>query len=583
MSTALDDAVRDALSDILDLAPPPADQPTDTPLVEQREAGQGLLLAVAATLVVIAGTVGLLAVTRDRSKPEPAPQPVATQPAEPPVASPPAPELFPSLPDSGSRNQGATGSYSQIDPASSPQASVGIARRDGDRLVEGITITAYAQPRTELFDGLAVTQVNLDGVTLDAYTEPGDPAITSVIMPDTVGLASVVSGRDPVAFLDAAGLDFFAAKYGTGPGGQVVITVFSRPDGFQEIQGSTPLAVGAREASLQLPSVGNGDGVLVTVGVHPETATHAAAGPLTSVDINGIAGWASDGPGHSVTWQVETHTWATVAGATTTEEALTIARDLEFIDETTWRDRYDVADPGIAPATPPATPATATTPTTTTRADANAVSVLVVNASGVPGVAGSLTGALQQAGFDTLGPLNAIDRTQVDQSVAYYHDDIDTGILDDLVEVAPVARAEQITDQPTPGVTGDMLERADVAVIIGRDLAAAPWNEPPSTTAASPGTEILYLLDATTTAQGHARFTALEARLQADGITIRTSATTRPVETDLLMPIGETNDWTHHVADLAGIGGFDTWTPNLLDHDLPDDINAVLAISDHPN
>jgi hypothetical protein len=354
MSTDLDRAVRDAIGDILDLAPTAPDQPTDA---HRTTAHRGAWWAgAAAAVVIVAGVGGLIAMQR----------PTSDAPVEQPAASIPtaqvAPEGFPSFPAGDPRNVGAVGAYSQFDPAALPQVSAGIVRRDGDRLVDGIIVTAYAQLPADLASGSASTPVTVGGETLDAYTDGGTPAITTVVVPNA-GIPVTVAGVDPAAFLNAAGLGFVDAKFGTGPGGRVVLDVKSLPPGYEQLDPPTSFPAGARQASLHVPTVGNADGAAIFVELMPAAAQWAVVAPLAPVDINGAAGWASDAPGHAVTWQIGGHTWATVAGVDTTDEALAIARDVRFVDEATWRTTYNVTDPNFP--TTAETPSAITAPATT--------------------------------------------------------------------------------------------------------------------------------------------------------------------------------------------------------------------------
>lgn len=353
MSTDLDDAVRDAIADILDLAPSVPDQPTDT---HPATAHRGAWWAGAAAAVVVVVGVGGLIVTQRPTSDAPAEQPAVSVPA-----AQMAPEGFPTFPAGDPRNVGAQGAYSQFDPAASPQVTVGLARRDGDRLVDGIIVTAHAQLPAAFTAGSVSTPVVVSGETVDAFTDGGTPAVTTIVVPNA-GIPVTVAGVDPAAFLNAAGLGFVDAKFGTGPGGRVVLNVKSLPPGYEQLDPPTPFPAGARQATLHVPTVGNADGASVFVELMPAAAQWAVVAPVTPVDINGAPGWASDAPGHAVTWQIGTHTWVTVAGVDTTDEALAIARDLRFVDEATWRTTYNVDNPNFSTtAEAPAITAPATT------------------------------------------------------------------------------------------------------------------------------------------------------------------------------------------------------------------------------
>jgi hypothetical protein len=54
-----------------------------------------------------------------------------------------------------------------------------------------------------------------------------------------------------------------------------------------------------------------------------------------------------------------------------------------------------------------------------------------------------------------------------------------------------------------------------------------------------------------------------------------------PIEETMLMPIGQSTPWTFAVAKLAGVGGFDTWNPNLITEPIPDGVTAALVIGNN--
>ncbi len=353
MTPDMDDAVRNAVGSILDLAPSTPHEPVERP---HRGAGphRTRVLAFAAAVVVVAGTVGLVALGDRSGEDRSADQPNVQTTTAPLVVDelgplPNAPELFPVFAQGDPRNEGATGSYSQLDPNNPPQTTVGLARRAGDRLVDGITVTGYAEWPSDLLSGTTPTPITIDGIDYDTYTEPGTPAITTIAIPGALPI--LVSGLDPVSFVKDVGAESFDAKIGTSAGsGQVVVTVHTVPDGYETIEQQTPLPRGAREATLHIPAADAEDGALITVAVRPETGHLAVVAPLHPVDINGIQGWASQSAGHAVTWQIGPTTWVTVGGVDNTEDALRIARDLRFVDEESWRATYGVTEPSFPPA-----------------------------------------------------------------------------------------------------------------------------------------------------------------------------------------------------------------------------------------
>lgn len=53
---------------------------------------------------------------------------------------------------------------------------------------------------------------------------------------------------------------------------------------------------------------------------------------------------------------------------------------------------------------------------------------------------------------------------------------------------------------------------------------------------------------------------------------------TRVVEQTMVMPTGADVSYAYDVLGVLGIGGFDSWTPDLIDGDLPDGIAAVVVV-----
>lgn len=70
--------------------------------------------------------------------------------------------------------------------------------------------------------------------------------------------------------------------------------------------------------------------------------------------------------------------------------------------------------------------------------------------------------------------------------------------------------------------------------------------------------------------------------LRAAGIDIAGIVTaTAAVEQTMLMPIGQSTPWTFAIAELADVGGFDTWNPSLVTEPIPEGVTAALVISDN--
>lgn len=211
--------------------------------------------------------------------------------------------------------------------------------------------------------------------------------------------------------------------------------------------------------------------------------------------------------------------------------------------------------------------------------------ILVVNATTTAGLAGSLTRALELSGYDVAEPANTANGVTLDESILYAQPDAAGAVTDTILGVVPIPRAESLTGQPTPTLTSQMIDTADIIIVLGDDLAAAPWQDAPTPLIDPIGTigtiGRLLIVDATTTERGHQAVTTQartlrEAGVEVAGIVIATT----PSEQTMLTPIGETTPWTYAVAELTGIGGFDTWNPDMTSATIPEDVTAALVIGD---
>ncbi|MFT3851433.1 MAG: LytR C-terminal domain-containing protein [Ilumatobacteraceae bacterium] len=229
----------------------------------------------------------------------------------------------------------------------------------------------------------------------------------------------------------------------------------------------------------------------------------------------------------------------------------------------------------VAPTTSDDSSATSTTALHTALDEAmvDMGTVLVVNGSGVAGLGGSLTKALAADGYVVRPPTDATG--PVAESVAYVREAAPAA----AVALLPaVGRREQLNAQRIPVVASDDVAEADVIVVLGADLADAPWTTTP-TTLVSDRHGVLLVLDGSGTPDGRQRTEAQIAALRSAGVeVVDGGATTRPVEQSMLSPIGQATRWTFAVDELAHVGGFDSWTPTLLDGDLPTDVTAVLVV-----
>lgn len=206
--------------------------------------------------------------------------------------------------------------------------------------------------------------------------------------------------------------------------------------------------------------------------------------------------------------------------------------------------------------------------------------VLVVNASQTDGIAMSLSNALEQSGYDVVPPTNATGAVSLSQSAIYFHLDKDLAAFNAITNAVPIPLGENLDGQSIPGLDDAMLASADIIVVLGDDLAGAPW-ETRGTPFIDQGIGTLLVLDATTTAAGHDRAEQLAQQLRTDGVDVGgVVKATRPVEVSMLMPTGESTPWAFAVAALAGISGFDTLDATLMTDPLPANVAAVLVIAE---
>lgn len=208
--------------------------------------------------------------------------------------------------------------------------------------------------------------------------------------------------------------------------------------------------------------------------------------------------------------------------------------------------------------------------------------ILVVNATTTAGLAGSLSQALADSGYDVLEPTNSADGAIVDQSVMYTRADMSNLMTPNaIMNAVPITRSESLSGQLTPTLTKEMVDSADIILVIGTDLTSAPWIES-GRPLFEPGIGRLLIIDATTNDRDQRTANNKAQDLRAAGIDIAGIVTAaRPVEETMLMPIGQSTPWTFAIAELAGVGGFDTWNPRLVTEPITDGVTAALVISNN--
>lgn len=206
--------------------------------------------------------------------------------------------------------------------------------------------------------------------------------------------------------------------------------------------------------------------------------------------------------------------------------------------------------------------------------------IVVVNAAGVGGLAGSLSAELRALGLDVLDPENAPSGVLLDTSIVYVRPGGSFfSLIEYLLAALDVPSLQELSGRETPALSPDVIESADVIVVLGADLATAPWQAEPLLPPLDPGIGTLLILDATDAGESAGPASAFADDLRRAGVQIAGIAlATRTFDETMLMPVGGATPWTFAVAKLAGVGGFDGWTPGLLDGELPEGVTAVLVV-----
>jgi hypothetical protein len=316
------------------------------------------LFAGAAAAVTIL-VVGLLAVQRPAGAPVPAQQPetttasTTTMPSQVPAlpASALTPDQFGVVSDSWPTAGTASAMWGgQLGWDNATAAEALVARRDGELLRDGIALSVSSDGSSGQLRGTP-QQATVAGVPVEVYVENGSPAITTVVLAGTPTVTA--SGLDPISFLEAAG-GFPVYGQRVDDDGEVTFAIGLLPDGYEVIVPPARLPLGSINAFTRASDGdgggggGGGDGVTVWVEVRNPLIAYAQVGDLQQIEINGTDGWLYDqGPGSNVMWQVSASTWANVGGASSADGAMEFARSIEFVDEATWTERYDVAQPAF--------------------------------------------------------------------------------------------------------------------------------------------------------------------------------------------------------------------------------------------
>lgn len=225
-------------------------------------------------------------------------------------------------------------------------------------------------------------------------------------------------------------------------------------------------------------------------------------------------------------------------------------------------------DPTLQPPVVAEAAPSTTAPTATTEPAATASEVLFANASDIGGIAGRYALLLRTAQqYDVLDVANA---TSVADTTAVYalpgSEALATSVTDYVgltgIEPQPMRSAPPIE----PG--GDLTNVA-VLVVIGTDV------DPPQL----PDTADLSVAILHTPGQ-QADADALAEQLERNGISVNAIVeSTQTFDESMLMPLGDAHPSSFSLMELLGIGGFDTWTPDLARTELPATITDVIHLS----
>lgn len=595
----LEVVAADERSILLDLA-------SGTDPLPRRPTRSRRALTAAAAVLVTAGLSGLwIASSSDDTHDDPAAeaQPVqtVTVPATPtwyePIRS-----LLPDgfdqivLTDAVSEAVGfkafRTGTRKLLDVSISLQPGVGI--KD---ISDAVTFSDEHGSYYESTSAVALVTPNQRMVLVRCGLSPvGGGAVGSVSMADTrrdyCGDGFDNLGLDPVSRRQLAArlADAFSSEVAISGFGQPVAPTTQGPLVIQQLTAfrGAPVEFDVEQARgvLRTANLSDGTGahdteLTVIHGIWPPRA--ADANPANALTAGGASRFghyddvavalvvADDGTGyHVITTDL-------------TDSHLTRLGDL--------LDQLVGASPLAPMATVNTTAVTTAVPVSTTTAIAGTAlaaalvpdgTVLVINASQTDGIAVSLSRALELSGYDVVAPTSAAGVVVLAQSAIYFHPDrsMATATANAIMNAVPIPYGEDLHGQTIPGLDDAMPASTDIIVVLGEDLASAPWE-----TATAPlidqGIGTLLVVDATTTPAGHDRLAQRVQQLNADGVDVADVVlATRPVGTSMLMPLGDSTPWAFAVAELAGIGGFDTWDATLVADPLPGDVVGVLVVAD---
>jgi hypothetical protein len=315
---------------------------------DSRDAQRPRRLAAAAAVVMLIAGAGALAFARPDS---PGTAPAAATPSgtaatpndpEADTAQRVEPTLFPAI-DEPPVGLEVTARIEVI-PGSSMFTEALIARSDGTVITDSVAITVQAEPfEISPMAGKAPTTTEVFGKPATVYDYGVEVATPVVHVTWGTGPYFLATGADPVALLDAADSDTFAAV--SDAGAAPALTIGELPDGYAVI--AEPTVVGRATTSATL-SIG-ADNYDISVSTRNLIVAMAQAGPLRRVEVNGADGWMFNTTGitgvaltQDVAWKVDATTYAylKVNDGTNADEALALARRITFLERNSWTARY---------------------------------------------------------------------------------------------------------------------------------------------------------------------------------------------------------------------------------------------------
>lgn len=351
--------------------------------------------------------------------------------------------------------------------------------------------------------------------------------------------------------------------------GYTLLGIDPLPDGYQLLDAYYPTAKnGSGLARFGNPT--NTTELWLIIRNEPPRAELFESLDRTTWQFNGRTVW-SDGEGDSclpdacsigLQWDDQTSLsliWTdqqgnNLAPGSDQDSLLALLPGLVADDSLPWQEVTELPEPGSAPPAAPIVPG----------------SVVVANGNTLGGSAGRLAEMLNGAGFTVAEVVNATSISS--DSVIYVSNEAwclgiqlayATGITttESMPNVLPI-------DSPATA------ESPDVLIILGTD-AATRFESGDERIDLGPVGQLIVV-------NGTGDNSIVESRLadlKAAGIQVATEvASARPADETTLHPITETTPWTCGIADLLGIGGFDTWTPDMINGELPEGTDAVLLI-----